>query len=225
MKILNNNNNCYLNVIIHILLNNKNTKDIIKDYFIIQNDVICPNKLLNLIKNKIDTSRQNDCQETLIHLIEVIPKLNELIEGKIENSFICLNCNDKRKIIDPFITLNLCKESLQASVNELTKKEENYLDCDNCKARTKTIKKSDIIKLNNIVLMLNTLKIKIEINSSFTYNQFKYKLTGIIKHSGNMNFGHYYYIDPINLIEYSDTTITKINNYNGNDIYMLIYTI
>ena len=73
--------------------------------------------------------------------------------------------------------------------------------------------------------MLNTLKIKIEINSSFTYNQFKYKLTGIIKHSGNMNFGHYYYIDPINLIEYSDTTITKINNYNGNDIYMLIYTV
>ena len=40
-----------------------------------------------------------------------------------------------------------------------------------------------------------------------------------------MNFGHYYYIDPINLIEYSDTTITKINNYNGNDIYMLIYTV
>ena len=225
MKILNNNSNCYLNVLIHLLINNNDTKQIIENYLIIQNLIICPSKLLNLIKNKIDISRQNDCQEVLIYLIEFIPKLNELIEGKIENSFICLNCNNKRIIIDPFITLQISKESLQDSINELTKKEQIYLDCDNCKARTKTIKKSDIIKLNNIVLLLNTLKLKIEINNTFIYNEFKYKLTGIIKHSGGMNFGHYYYIDPINLIEYSDTTITKIKNYNGNDVYMLIYTI
>ena len=178
-----------------------------------------------MIKHKINISHQNDCQETLIYLIESIPKLNKFIEGKIENTFKCLNCNKKRKILDPFITIQLSKESLQDSINELTNKEENYLDCDNCKARTKTIKKSNIIKLGNIVLFLNILKLKIDINDFFIYNKFKYNLTGIIKHSGNTNSGHYYFIDPINKIEYSDTTITKINKYNNNDIYMLIYSI
>lgn len=224
MKILNNNSNCYLNVIIHMLFNYNKTRNIIKEYLLIKNNIVCPSKLLNLIEDKIDISQQNDCQEALIYLIEYIPKLNKYIEGNIQNSFKCLNCNKKRKIIDPFITIQLFKESLQESIDELTNKEENYLDCDNCKARTKTIKKSNIIKLGNIVLFLNILKLKIDINDFFIYNNLKYDLTGIIKHSGSINSGHYYYIDPINKIEYSDTTITKINKYDGNDVYMLIYS-
>ena len=222
-KILNINHNCYLNVILQILLNNDKTYSIIKEYLVEKNNIIDPESVLKLLQDKIDISKQNDCQETLLALIDKIPKLNEYFEGESHSKFKCNLCNHRRTVIDKFISISIYKEKLKDSINEIIKNEEMFLDCDNCKARTKTTKTCNIKKLGNLVLFLNTVKLKVNIEDYFIYNNLKYELTGIIKHFGGSNFGHYIYIDCINLIEYSDTTINKINKYTNDDIYIILY--
>ena len=57
--IINKSNNCYLNVIIQMLISNKYTKNIINEYLVYEHNIISPNKLLDLLKNDINITRQN----------------------------------------------------------------------------------------------------------------------------------------------------------------------
>ena len=95
----------------------------------------------------------------------------------------------------------------------------------NVKKKTITEKKSKIIKFGEILIFLNVLKKNLIIDKFIKFNNLTYKLSGIIKHFGTKNYGHYIYIDYINQIIIDDTTITKCENLNYENIYMFFYTL
>lgn len=224
-KIINHSNNCYLNVIIQMLLKSKYTKDIIlkSNLLNIKNDIIEPSNLLNLIKDSIDINRQNDAQEALIFILDKISKLNNEFEGSIKSIFKCCNCNKSRGKEDKFITLNIYESSMEKSIQTYLKTEEYNLECEKCKSTSKTIVKNRISNIGNLLLFYNIQKIKVEISLNIQYNNSKYTLIGYIKHFGNQNGGHYIYYDTTNNIEIDDMSIRNITRHNLDDIYLIIY--
>lgn len=224
-KIINNNNNCYLNVILQLFLNNKYTKDLIlySNLLKINDDLINPSKILDLIKKNIDITKQNDAQEAFTFLIDKINFLNESCKGCILSNFKCHTCNHTRTKKEIFTTFNLYTSSMKESINNYLQSTEYYLECDNCKTTSKTTIDKKIIKIGNLLIFYNLLKLKINISTSINYNSNEYKLTGYIKHFGNFNYGHYIYYNIEKNLEFDDTTINKIEKHNLNDIYLIIY--
>lgn len=233
--IINYSNNCYLNVIIQLFLYNKYTSNIIIHHLDITNlvnskdkdnvKVINPKKLMRLLSQKINVNRQNDSQETFTLILDLIPELEKYYENKIKNSYTCQICNKKRIVEDTFSTFYIYDSSLEDSVKNLVKKEQFQLECENCKKNTTTTKSCKITKLGNILIFFNVLKNKLSLSETIIFGETKYKLTGIIKHHGTQNFGHYIFIDFIEKLIIDDTTITKLENLTYDNIYLVFYTI
>jgi ubiquitin C-terminal hydrolase len=224
-KIINNNNNCYLNVILQIFLNSKFTKNLLlnSNYLIIKDNIINPNKILNLIKSNININTQNDAQEAFIYLIDKLPFLNNNCEGKIKSEYMCHNCNKIKTKFELFTTLILYEKSMEKSINKYLKSNTCYINCDICKVSSEITIKYSISKINNLLIFFNILKLKIEVIMNINFNNDKYNLIGYIKHIGNFNSGHYIYYDVINNLEIDDLNIKKFNSHNLNNIYLLIY--
>lgn len=223
--IINFSNNCYLNVIIQLLLCCKKTSNIIINYLDLNNKLINPKKLLKKLKDKINIDSQNDCQEAFIQMLDTIPELSNFFENKIKNSYKCLECSNERTNIDNFSTFNIHQNSLEESIKEYIKCENFSLECDYCKKNTETIKSSKIINLGEILIFYNILKNKIKISEDIIFNSKKYKLHGFIKHFGNQSSGHYIFIDYQNSLIIDDTNISKFNKIDLSNIYLLFYTI
>ena len=223
--IINYSNNCYLNVIIQLLLCNKKTSNIIVKYIDFNNKLINPKKLLKKLEEKININSQNDSQEAFIQILDVIPELSKYFENKIQNSYKCLECYNERTNIDNFSTFNIHLNSLEESIKEYIKSENFKLECDHCKKNTETIKSSKIINLGEILIFYNILKNKIKISEDIIFNNNKYKLHGFIKHFGNQSSGHYIFIDYQNSLIIDDTNISKFNKLDLSNIYLLFYTI
>jgi ubiquitin C-terminal hydrolase len=230
-------NNCYLNVIIQLFLSNKQTSNIIVHYLDfnernIKNShnncaIINPKKLLMLLSKKMNVSRQNDSQEAFTQILDLLPDLEKHYKTKIQNSFKCLECNKIRTTIDTFSTFYIYGTSIEESVKQLITDEKFELECEHCKKNTETIKSCRIKSLGNVLVFYNVTKQKIKFTEFITYNNNKYKLTGIIKHFGNQRSGHYIYIDYINELIIDDTLISKIDNFKNlelDNIYLLFYT-
>ena len=222
--IINFSSNCYLNVIIQLLLSKKETFDIIHEYLDYSNNHIYPQKLLNKLKHKINCDLQNDAQETLTIMLDIISELNPYFEGTIKNYYKCTVCNSVRNTIDTFNTFNIYTKDIEDSVKLLLNKETLQLECDHCKIITDTLKSCKIKKLGQILVFYNILKQKLKISENIIYNNNTYNLTGIIKHIGNLSNGHYYYIDYINKLIIDDTNIRPLKNLDLNNIYLLFYT-
>lgn len=226
--IINFSNNCYLNVIIQLFLCNKNSSNIIIHYLdILSNDgnnVINPKKLMLKLSEKIDISRQNDSQEVFTLILDLIPDLEKYYINKIKNVYTCQECQKSRIKEDIFSTFYIHDNSLEDSVRKIIANEEFELECDFCKKNTFTKKSSTINKLGDVLIFYNILKNKLRINENITFKNYHYKLTGIIKHFGNERSGHYIFIDYINKLVIDDTKISKLDNLQTNDIYLLFYT-
>lgn len=223
--IINFSNNCYLNVILQMLINNKYTRNIILDdkYLKIKNNLLDPSLILELIKDDMNINIQNDAQETLTLLTDKIPEINKCFEGKISSRFFCNKCKKYRIKDDKFITLNLYEENMENNFKNLFKNENHYLDCDFCKKNTNTTIEHSISTIGNLLVFYNILKIKIEINNIIIFNENTYKLIGYIKHLGRQNYGHYLYYDVINKLIIDDSNITKFDKHILDDIYLVIY--
>ena len=243
--IINYTSNCYLNVIIQLLLTKKETVEIINEYLDYTesgnsgnggngsnggNDgnggtkLVFPNKLLHKLKDKINCDSQNDAQETLTQILDLIPELNPYFEGSIKNYYKCKNCNSVRNTIDTFNTFNIYTEDIEDSVKLLLQKENLQLECDYCKATTDTLKSCKIKKLGSILVFYNILKKRLKISENIIFNKNKYNLTGIIKHIGNSLGGHYYYIDYLNKLIIDDIDIRLLKQLKLDNIYLLFYT-
>ena len=216
--IINFSNNCYLNVIIQLFLSYKDTANIIQRYLKYENDtkLFNPLNLLKLLSDKIDITGQNDSQEVFIEILDKIKELECFFENKIQNTYICQECKKSRKVKDVFSTFYVHTNSLDNSIKELLKEEIFELECDHCKdyynnkKLTKTIKKCNIKKLGHILIFYNINKIKLTLSENIIYKNKVYKLTGIIKHHGNKDNGHYIFIDYINKIIIDDMCITPL---------------
>ena len=112
---------------------------------------------------------------------------------------------------------------MEKSLQNYLETTEHNLECDFCKTTSKTSINKKIIKIGNLLIFYNLLKLKINISTSINYNSNEYKLTGYIKHFGNSNYGHYIYYNIEKNLEFDDTTINKIEKHNLNDIYLIIY--
>lgn len=222
--IINFSNNCYLNVIIQLFLCNVNTAKIITNYLEIVDNNINPKILLKKLSHKIDISKQNDSQEVFTLILDLIPELEKFYENKIKNYYICKECSIPRTKEDTFSTFYIHKDSLEESLKDFIKDENFELLCDNCKKNTLTVKSCKIKKLGNILIFYNILKNKLKLTEYITFGEYKYKLTGIIKHIGTLNFGHYIFIDYINKLKIDDTNIEEIHNFTNDDIYLVFYT-
>lgn len=238
--IINFSNNCYLNVIIQIFLSYKETSNIIAHYldFKFQKDlkyqkdqkciidgIINPKKLLNLLSKKMNVSRQNDSQEAFIQILDLISDLEKYYETTIENTYTCNVCNKLRKTRDTFSTFYIHNESIEESVKDLIKNENFELECEYCKENTSTTKSCKIKKLANVLIFYNITKQNINFTENIVYNNTKYNLTGIVKHYGSINFGHYIYIDYKNKLVIDDSNISKLDKIEFDNIYLLFYTI
>lgn len=227
--IINFSNNCYLNVIIQLFLSNKNTSNIIIHYLDIikqnNNHIINPKKLLSKINEKINTSQQNDSQETFTIILDLIPDLEKYYINKIKNYYKCEECGKVRDKIDTFSTFYVHTDSLEDSVKQLIQKEQFELECEHCKKNTNTIKTCKIKKLGDVLVFYNIVKNKLKITENIIFNDNNYKLTGLIKHFGNQNSGHYIYIDYQNKYIIDDTDIKPLDKLSLDNIYLLFYTI
>ena len=226
--IINYSNNCYLNVILQIFINNSTCFKILKNsnLLIFKNkNIIDPIKILKLINTTFDTDEQHDAHEVLLFLIEKIPDIKDEIIGNITTKFKCTTCNDIRKSHEEFHNINIYTECLIDSIHILLEREKHMLKCDKCLKNTETIKKNRIKNFGNIIIFYNIIKVKLVISESVTYKDKKYRLTGIIKHYGNIKTGHYIYIDYINKILINDQNISNINEITGDNIYLLIFSI
>ena len=222
-------NNCYLNVIIQLFLSNKETSNIIAHYLDFDKDnvLINPKKLLNLLSQKMNISRQNDSQEAFTQILDLLPDLEKKYKTKIKNSFRCLECNETRTTTDTYSTFYVYGTSIEESVNQLITDETFELECEHCKKRTNTIKSCKIKNLANILVFYNVTKQKLNFTEVISYKDIKYKLTGFIKHFGNHQSGHYIYYDYINKLIIDDTSISDVDNKKNLDlenIYLLFYT-
>lgn len=232
--IINFSNNCYLNVIIQLFLSNKETSDIILNYLDFDNNknILNPLKIMRILSDKIDITRQNDSQEVFIEILDKIKELEPYFENKIKNVYTCQECKSSRTVIDTFSTFYVHSNSLEDSVKELIKEEIFELECDKCKCNsnknlTKTIKSCNIKKLGDILVFYNINKLKLTISENIIYNKKMYKLTGIIKHFGGKNSGHYIFIDYKNELVIDDSNIFKFkndDNFSLDDIYLVFYT-
>lgn len=231
--IINFSNNCYLNVIIQLFLSNKETSDIILNYLDFDNNknILNPLKLMRILSDKIDITQQNDSQEVFIEILDKIKQLEPYFENKIKNVYTCQECKSSRTIKDVFSTFYVHCNSLEDSVKELIKDEMFELECDKCissnKKFTKTIKRCNIKKLGDILIFYNINKLKLTISENIIYNKKMYKLTGIIKHFGGKNCGHYIFIDYKNELVIDDSNIFKFKNdenFSLDDIYLVFYT-
>lgn len=227
--IINFSNNCYLNVIIQLFLCNKQTSNIIVHYldFVSIGDkkLINPKKLINKLSDKLDVSEQNDSQEVFTLILDLIPSLEKYYENKVKNIYRCKECNKSRIVEDTFSTFYVHTNSLEDSIKQLIKNEQFELMCENCKKNTCTNKISKITKLGNVLIFYNIVKNKLTVSKNICYGNTKYILTGIIKHYGNQNHGHYTFIDCINKLNIDDTNISKLENLTMDNIYLLFYTI
>lgn len=233
--IINFSNNCYLNVIIQLFLSNKETSGIILNYLDFDNNknIINPLKLMRILRDKINITHQNDSQEVFIEILDKIKELEPHFENKIKNLYTCQECKSTRTVMDTFSTFYVHSNSLENSIKELTKDEMFELECDKCKCNsnkkliTKTIKNCNIEKLGDILIFYNINKLKLSITENIIYNKKKYKLSGIIKHFGSKNSGHYIFIDYKNELIIDDTNIFKFkndHNFNLDNIYLVFYT-
>ena len=228
LGIINFSNNCYLNVIIQLFLCNKNSSNIIIHYLDILNNngtnIINPKKLMMKLSEKIDVSHQNDSQEVFTLILDLIPNLEKYYLNKIKNVYTCQECKKSRTKEDTFSTFYIHTNSLEDSVRQLIANEEFELECDFCKKNTFTKKTCRINKLGNILIFYNIVKNELKITENITFDSYKYKLTGIIKHFGNERSGHYIFIDYINKLIIDDTRIYKYDNLPMDNIYLLFYT-
>ena len=230
--ILNFSNNCYLNVIIQILLKNENTKKIIDKHLEYKDDIINPKLIMKLLSDSLNCDNQNDSQETITLLTEKLPDLDNYITNKVKYYYKCNICQQSRSKLDSILTFSVFTENIEDSIKNLVNSEEHMLECDNCskKLRQKTItnttKTCKIKKLGNIIIFINILKIKLSIANTITFNQDTYVLSGLVKHFGSQNFGHYIFIDLLNKKLINDTKIIEISqkDINYDDIYLFFYT-
>jgi ubiquitin C-terminal hydrolase len=227
--IINFSNNCYLNVIIQLFLSNKNTSNIIMHFLDIikknNGNLINPKKLLSKINEKMNTLQQNDSQEAFTIILDLIPDLEKYYVNKIKNYYTCEECGKVRNKIDIFSTFYIHTNSLEDSVKQLIQKEQFELECEHCKKNTNTIKTCKIKKLGDILVFYNIVKNKLKITENIIFNDNNYKLTGLIKHYGNQNSGHYIYIDYQNKYIIDDTEIKPLDKLSLDNIYLLFYTI
>ena len=226
--IINFSNNCYLNVIIQLFLCNKYTSNIIIHYLDIikdeYNKIFNPKKLMLKLSEKIDVTRQNDSQEIFTLILDLISNLEKYYTNKIQNIYTCQECNKYRIKEDVFSTFYIHHNSLEESVKQLILNEKFELECDFCKKKTLTQKTCRINKLGDVLIFYNVIKNKLKITENITFDCYKYRLTGIIKHYGNERSGHYIFIDYINKLIIDDTKISKLDTLNMDNIYLLIYT-
>lgn len=227
--IINFSNNCYLNVVIQLFLYNKFTSNIIIQYLDIisnnDNKTFNPHKLIKLLSKKINTDLQNDSHEIFTLILDLIPVLEKYYENKILNYYKCYECNKCRIKEDKFSTIYIYNYSIEESIKELLKKEKFLLECENCKKNTITTKKCKIDKLGEVLIFYNVLKNKLKITEYIIFGDFKYKLTGLIKHFGSLNSGHYIFVDYINKLIIDDTKIIPIDNIEMDNIYLVFYTL
>ena len=238
--IINFSNNCYLNVIIQMLLSQKQTSNLIVHYLefikteyqkievnnnLINFCIVSPAKLLKTIEHKINIKVQNDSQETLICILDKFPELEKSFKNVVKNVFTCQVCNKSRIVEDIFTTFYIHNESLEESVKQFISSEMYDLECEKCKMTTKTKKTCNISKLADILVFFNVMKLKLKVSEYIKYEEKNYRLNGLIKHVGNQNYGHYTFIDYRNKLLINDDKITKINKIALDDIYLLYYTI
>lgn len=225
LGIINFSNNCYLNVIIQLFLCNKYTSNIIIHYLeILDKKIINPEKLIKKLKSKIDITIENDSQEVFMHILDLIPELEKYYKNSIKNFYTCQECNKCRTIEDTFTTFYIHSSSLEDSIKQLLKKEMFSLECENCKKNTITNKTCKINKLGKVLIFFNIVKNNLIINNNIKFGTSNYKLTGIIKHYGDQNNGHYVFIDFINKLLIDDTSVTQLENIPNDNIYLLFYT-
>jgi len=208
--IINFSSNCYLNVIIQLFLSCKNTYDIIFHYLEYDNKrcVFNPKGLMNkLCSVKINVNIQNDAHE------------------KIKYKYTCKNCNKKRIIEDIFSTFYVYGNSLEESIKRTINTETFMLKCENCVKNTVTDKIGQIENLGKVLIFYNIVKNDIKITENITFGNVVYNLTGLIKHYGNQQSGHYIFIDYKNKLMIDDTNIIKCENISFDNIYMIIYTV
>lgn len=238
-------NNCYFNVILQILINNFDLKSIImNDLTFLQkrkikinniesiNNIYSPKLLLEKLNssvksNKFNSKQQNDCIESLEYLSDIYKNLEDKIYGETVTNFKCLECKKKRFNSEKFLSISVFHNNIKESFQELLSSSEMKLDCDYCKKRTKTLKSTSFKQIGKLLLLHNILKIELVLNNSITFNNKKYKLTGLIKHIGNQNGGHYYYIDVINKLIFNDCEIEYIkdNSIDNKNIYLVVYSL
>ena len=177
-------NNCYFNVILQILIKNKELKSIIfNDLTFLQkreskinnveiiNNIYSPKMILEKLDsslnslNKFNSKNQNDCIESLEYLSNIYKDLENKIFGEIKTDFKCLVCNKKRFNREKFQNISVFHNNIRDSFKELLSSSEMELDCENCKKRTKTIKSSNIKQIGELLLLHNILKIDLKINN------------------------------------------------------------
>lgn len=238
ISFLNFNNNCYLNVILQILLCIPKAKDIIMNDLIelrrkeekikdtpYLNITYSPKEIITKLNTKLKANNQNDCLEALEIICDQNKQIEKLLYGELKTSLKCSICNKERSKTEPFLTIGIYDNNIEQSFINLLSSSEDDLDCDHCKARTKTNKSTVFKTIGDILILQNVLKIDITLNKSIKFNGNIYKLKGIVKHYGVTQGGHYFYIDYENEILISDADIHKIekNKIDTKNIYLFFY--
>jgi ubiquitin C-terminal hydrolase len=132
-----------------------------------------------------------------------------IYHGQTRTCTKCLKCNSHSNRYEEFNTINLnvpltTPGSLTDLFVDYLKKEvhtdsKNLYYCDKCEQEVESEKKVSLYRLPSRLIIvlkkyLNKINVKIEnltIKESISGKLMKYRLSGIVKHSGNLHDGHY----------------------------------
>lgn len=148
--------------------------------------------------------------------------LVDIFQGQIKNTITCLSCNIVKNTFEciMYYSLSIPKDNnctlkkclKMFSKEEKMEKNDKY-DCENCKEKTNSLKKTEFWKFPNIIIFqLKRFKLKKDkfskINTMIDFpikdlnlNDFSkgfqrskpiYNLFAVVNHSGDLDYGHYY---------------------------------
>lgn len=207
-----------------------------------------------VIKNEIDKMEVDSLNIWKEHFNKEYSKILEIFYGQYHSKLTCLKCNKYSNNFDPFclITLPITQNcnNIYDCLDEFTNNEildtDNQWKCEHCNNFSNAQKNITFWKLPKILIIvfkrfnygISTSKINRKIDfpldnldmtkyvNGYQKYESNYEAFGIINHTGQLNFGHYYsYCKNLNYnwYKYDDEDVIPLSSINLDNTYVIFY--